>query len=297
MAYRLFLARNRCAHTHYLGDALPIVNPYIAPNALALFLGCPGEEGPGTVWCDPVPVGAEAACAEFDQSNHFWRWILDYCQALASKGSGLFLTAFTDLVEGLDTLAAMRGNQRLLVDLIERPQWVEALLRQITDRYFYYYDVLYDLIRDERGGSCYWSWAPGRLAKSQCDFSAMISPNMFERFMMPILKEMCARVSYSLYHWDGPGAICHEEQLVTIDRLDVLQWTPGSGVEPADHPRWWPLFHKAFASGKRVMIGCQGLDGLLALRREFGDNWGLFILNMNAASLEEAQAILQIVGL
>ena len=51
-------------------------------------------------------------------------------------------------------------------------------------------------MRDEVGGSCYWVWAPGRTAKFQCDFSAMISPAMFNEFMLPVLGEMCERVSY-----------------------------------------------------------------------------------------------------
>jgi 5-methyltetrahydrofolate--homocysteine methyltransferase len=297
MAYRLFVARDTCARNWYLGDAIPTVNPYIAPNALALFLGCPGIEGPGTVWCEPVDQEPEVACATYDRDNFYWRWVLSYCQALQQAGAGRFLIGFTDLIEGLDTLSALRDNHLLLFDLVERPEWVHALLRQITDRYFYYYDVLYDLIRDERGGSCYWIWAPGRLAKFQCDFSAMISPRMFGEFMLPVLEEMFARVSYNLYHWDGPGAICHQELLLSLERLRMLQWTPGAGIEPADHPRWWPLFHKTFAAGKRVMIGCEGLDSLLALRQEFGDQWGWFVLNMHADSLEEAHAILQVVHL
>ena len=43
---------------------------------------------------------------------------------------------------------------------------------------------LYDLLRDDRGGSHFWAWAPGRMAKLQCDFSAMISPQMFRQFMV-----------------------------------------------------------------------------------------------------------------
>ena len=58
-------------------------------------------------------------------------------------GAGKFLTAFPDLIEGLDTLAAMRGTQQLLIELLERPAWMQQSLRQITELYFRYYDALY----------------------------------------------------------------------------------------------------------------------------------------------------------
>jgi hypothetical protein len=93
----------------------------------------------------------------------------------------------------------------LLHDLIERPEWVHSCLHKITDLYFRYYDIVYDPIRDEVGGSVFWVWAPGRVAQFQCDFSAMISPDMFGDFIVQILTEMTERVSYSRYHWDGQG--------------------------------------------------------------------------------------------
>ncbi|MBM3277273.1 MAG: hypothetical protein FJY95_04225 [Candidatus Handelsmanbacteria bacterium] len=58
----------------------------------------------------------------------------------------------------------MRGTEELLAHLIARPEWVHACLRQITDRCFHYYNLLYDLMRDEVGGSIFWLWAPGGLA-------------------------------------------------------------------------------------------------------------------------------------
>lgn len=84
----------------------------------------------------------------------------------------------------------MRGTQNLLIDLIERPQWVVDALSKITQRYFDYYDILYQLMQDERRGSHFWAWAPGRMAEFQCDFSAMISPGMFGEFMVPVLEKI-----------------------------------------------------------------------------------------------------------
>ena len=201
--------------------------------------------------------------------------------------------AFPDLIEGLDTLAAMRGTEALLCDLIERPEWVYDCLRRITGQYFRHYDVLYELFRDEVGGSVFWAWAPGRMAKFQCDFSAMIGPEMFGEFMAPVLCEMCRRVDHCMYHWDGPGAIAHHDHLLTIGELDMIQWTPGAGVEPSHHRRWWPLHHRTIEAGKKVFISCPGMEELLALKREFGQGLKQFLLEGRVRSVREGEELIR----
>jgi len=290
LPYRVNTALRACVQTYYLGEAVPFVSSGdLAPNCLALFLGCTGVEMPGTVWCRPCITSPETARFEYDPGNFYWRFCLEVFRQVAPHAQGRFLQAFPDLIEGLDTLAAMRGTELLLQDLIDRPDWVRAALRRITDLYFRYYDVLYDIIRDEVGGSVFWCWAPGRTTKLQCDFSAMISPAMFRDFMLPILTEMTERVSYSMYHWDGPGAICHHDALLSIPRLHIIQWTPGAGVEPPAHPRWWPLFHKTIDAGKKVFIAVDELEDILALKREFGPKLKQMLIAAYAPSLSDGQ--------
>ncbi len=149
--------------------------------------------------------------------------------------------------------------------------------------------MLYDLIRDEVGGSVFWAWAPGRMAKFQCDFSAMISPAMYAEFMLPVLTEMCERVSYCMYHWDGPGALPHHDLLLSIPRLHMLQWTPGEGVEPTWHARWWPYYHKTLDAGKKLYIWAENTEQLLALKKEFGEQSKGFLINMWAANRQKAE--------
>lgn len=292
--YRVNLSARACVGTHYLAEAVPTVAPDLAPNCLALFLGCRGIEMSDTCWCRPCIDSPETARFDYGPDNFYW----DFCHRLGREqlriGRGKCLIQFPDLIEGLDTLAAMRGTDKLLIDLIERPDWVHAALRQITDRYFRYYDVLYGLFHDEVGGSIYWAWAPGRMAKFQCDFSAMISPAMFGEFMVPVLNEMCERVSYCMYHWDGPGALPHHDHLLSIPRLAMIQWTAGAAAAPPADPVWWPYYHKTFEAGKKVFIGIGSIEQLKALKREFGAHFKQFLLALGAKSLEQADEILAI---
>ena len=292
--YRVNLSARGCVNKYFLGDVVPSVAPGLAPNCLALFLGCKGVESPGTVWCESFIEDPEKAQFVYDPDNFYWQFCLRLSREQIRLGEGKFLFTFPDLIEGLDTLAAMRDTQRLLIDLLERPEWVHKSLRQITDRYFHYYDILYDMFRDEVGGSIFWAWAPGRMAKFQCDLSAMISPGMFDEFMLPVLTEMCQRVSYCMYHWDGPGAVRHHDSLLSIPELDMLQWTPGAGQEPTYHKRWWPMYHKTVEAGKKLLINCDSIENLKLLKKEFGPELKQFLINMNARSLEHAEEILKV---
>ncbi|HOZ47560.1 MAG TPA: hypothetical protein PLO37_20475 [Candidatus Hydrogenedentes bacterium] len=292
--YRVNLAARRCVNTHYLGEAVPTVAPDLAPNCLALYLGCKGIEMPGTVWCAPCMASPDEARFEVDEDNFYWQFTLRLGREMLRMAPGKFLVEFPDLIEGLDTLAAMRGTEELLTDLVERPDWVHACLRPITDRYFDYYDPLYAQFRDEVGGSVFWMWAPGRMTKLQCDFSAMISPSMFDEFMVPILREMTERVDYSMYHWDGPAALRHHDHLLSLPRLNMLQWTPGDGVELPGHRRWWPYFHKTIDAGKKIFLaGGVAPDELDGLRREFGPKLNQFAIQMSLPSLQEARDTLE----
>ncbi len=294
--YRVYIAARAHVDKEHLGESVPAVAPHTGPGSVALYLGSRGVELPGTTWFEPCIERPEAARFEYRRDNFYWDFTLRLLEAQARVARGKFLLEYPDLIEGLDILASMRGTEPLLFDLVERPEWVRDCMRRITDLYFRYHDMIYDRLRDEVGGSVYWVWAPGRLAKLQCDFSAMISAAQFREFMLPVLEEMTERLSYTLYHWDGPGAIQHHDALLSLPRLQVIQWTPGAGVEPAWDRRWWPLFHKTFEAGKGIFIHLGGrcsVERIRTLKREFKRNFRRFMLVGAASTPALAREILR----
>lgn len=294
-AYRVNIALRGVASQEHLAEAVPAVAPHLAPNCLALFLGCEGLEAPRTVYCEPFLDRPELFDeVSLSESNVYWDFSLRLGREFKRLGEGKFLVEFPDLIEGLDTLAAMRGTQELLIDLLDRPDWVKSCLDRITGFYFQVYERLHSEYKDASGGSVYWLWGPGRVAKLQCDFSAMISKEMYAEFMLPVLKEMSRRIDRCLYHWDGPGALQHLDCLLAAEGVKTIQWTPGDGHEPAWDKRWFPAFHRIFESGRRVYIGLPPDEGaLLALKREFGRDFKSFLLGINAPSKAAALRLME----
>ena len=293
--YRVNLAQRAFAKYQLFGEAVPAISPHTGAGSVALYLGCQGKETPGTVWFLPCVADPDKARIEYDRDNFYWDFTLRLSRRMVELARGKMVVEFPDLIEGLDILASLRGTEPMLLDLLERPEWVHSALRRITDAYFHYYDMLYDLMRDEVGGSIYWAWAPGRVAKLQCDCSAMISPAQFKEFMLPVLQEMTERLSYSLYHLDGPVCLQHHAALCSLPSLDMIQWTPGAGVEPTWHKRWWPVFHKTFDAGKKLYLHWDGeptVEDIRVYRREFGPRFKQFLFSMRANSAERARDLL-----
>jgi 5-methyltetrahydrofolate--homocysteine methyltransferase len=198
----------------------------------------------------------------------------------------------TDLGGNLDILASLRGSEKLLLDLTDDPQQVERLVSEITTLWLRYYDELEGItIKAGRGNACWGPvWSPSKGYMLQCDFSYMISPRMFKRFIVPDLAACCDHLDYGFYHLDGKGEIPHLDALIGIKRLKGIQWQPGDGQPKADG--WLPLIAKIRDSGKRCQIYVTR-QGALTVQRELGGQGFLMHIIDDPVSPDEGSAFLK----
>jgi hypothetical protein len=116
--------------------------------------------------------------------------------------------------------------------------------------------------------------------------------------MVPVLREMPSRLDYSFFHWAGVGALPHPAHLLSLADLDMIQWTPGAGMEDGLHPRWWPIYHKTLDAGKSMFIGGDPRpERLSALRDEFGHDINRFAMSFGATTTDQAQRMMEAVSL
>jgi hypothetical protein len=80
----------------------------------------------------------------------------------------------------------------------------------------------------------------------------MLSPEQARRFVLPALEEEAEFLDYSCYHYDGPGALVHFDDIMAIQAIDAVQWQPGAGQPPLIE--WMDLLKKIQAKGKSVYI-------------------------------------------
>ncbi len=297
---RLAQQENFFAERRFFGEMFPSFTLDLGPGSLALYLGCEPGFSDETIWFEPCidPDDPESTpLPQYDPDNRWWRLHLDMIRKGAERAHGKCLMNVPDLVENIDILSAMRDPQTLLFDLYDRPSWVKTWLRRLDDLYFQYFDPIHSIVRDESGGNAFTAfnvWAPGRMAKVQCDFAFMIGSDMFAEFVLPGLARQCANLDYSVYHLDGPNCIQHVQHLVKIPHLNAIQWTPGDGSPPLEDPCWYPLYHQVREAGKSLLLLGVSEDGACRIVRELGSPDGLFfMLNREAENEAEGDEIMK----
>lgn len=293
--YRAQRELYRLSRTYFGGVALPMFNANIGgPGSLGLFLGAEGHIAPDTVWYEPCISDPDTHPAlTFDTENLWWQRHVATIDEALRQADGRYVVAVPDLVENIDTLAQLRGSEQTLMDLIERPEWVLEKITEINQAFFDCYDLLWEKIRDPWGGISFHAfqlWGPGKTAKVQCDFCCMISPKMFRQFVQPALTEQCAYLDYAMYHLDGTQAWSQIPNLLAIEPLKAIEWTPQAGLQGGGSPEWYDLYRRIKAGGKSVQaidVRPEEVEPLIdAVGRE-----GLFIIT-EARSETEARDLL-----
>jgi hypothetical protein len=278
---------------HLFGDAYPRWWVNFGPGVMAAFLGAQIEYAPGTTWFHEIERIESLADLQlvYDPDNVWWRRVQAITQAAIQRWGQTVAIGLTDIGGNLDILASLRGTHNLLLDLYDAPDEVERLTRAITPLWQRCYDELCAMIAPAGHGITCWAphWNPGRGYMLQSDFSYMISPEMFDRYVLPDLEACCAAMDYAFYHMDGKGQIRHLDKLLGLDRLRGIQWQPGDGAPMADE--WPDLLRRIRDAGKLCQVYVTR-EGARRLLREL-DGRGFLIVITETLMPDEAEAFLQ----
>lgn len=274
-------------------DSLLIARTDIGPGSLALLLGSEPVFAEETVWFGALTEmdPEKWPPLRFTPDNRWWRLTVETIRASREMAQGHYVVGCPDLIENVDILAALRGPQQLMIDLHDRPDWVLQKIDEITQVWFDAYSRIYDLIRLDDGSALFGAfqlWAPGKVAKVQCDASAMFSPRMFEKFVAPALRRQCAWLDYSMYHLDGPDALRHLDLLLDMDELDAIEWTPGPQAPSGGNLAWVELYRRILAAGKSVQAIDVKAAEVLPLLNAVGSEGVYLLVNCRSeAEMEE----------
>ncbi len=248
--------------TFWGGEALPVVFPVSTRivAVLAAYLGCPYQivAGSNSGWAEPIiDDWATRPNFRFDPHNDWWRLSVKLLDAAAQRAPGCFYVGVPDLNGPGEILARLRGTEPLALDLLDCPEAVKAALREVNAAWLRYWQASVGVIQQWVGGYMHWfqTWSDRPSTDLQCDFSCLISTRMFEEFFLPGIEQQTQWVERTLYHLDGPGAVRHLDALLSLPRLDGIQWIPGAGAPPPS--KWIPLLRRIQARGKLVWLICE----------------------------------------
>lgn len=249
----------------YLGDAFPFVNfDCFGPGVAAALLGATLSNATGSVWFHPkqvVPI--EELHFEYDPNNIWLNRIKEIYEEGNKRWQGQVLMGMPDLGGTLDVLSTFRPGEALMYDLYDEPEEVKRVIWEIHELWFRYYREFEDVLQPVNPGYSDWariySDTPSYVV--QCDASYMISPAMFDEFVLPELSESCKKLDRTIYHLDGIGELNHLDSILTIKELAAVQWVPGAGQPGRD--QWPQVQKKIIDGGKNIQIdGFSVLDNV-----------------------------------
>jgi len=277
---------------YYAAEALPVFWINLGPGVMAAFLGSDPEFRKDTVWFHPSLGSLQNLAPKFNPENRWWKLTISLTAQAAKAGAGRFFVGVTDLGGAGDILAHLRGPGELCIDLMEQKEKIKEIECTIMDMWIACYEELYQLIVQRGSLVSHWlgTWAPGKHYPIQCDFSAMISPKMFQEVFVPSLCKQARYLDYPIYHLDGPGAIKHLPILLSIEEIKAIQWVPGDGA-----PRilnWIPLLQRIQASGRKVITYASPEEALEAIRY-LEPSKTMFFIDQPLNSIEEAEGFIQ----
>jgi hypothetical protein len=274
----------------YLGETFPVYWPNLGPSIFAAYYGCPLEFGEVTSWTTPI-LDDYSKAVTLDRQNEYLLKIESLTRAALEMAPGRFIVGYTDMHAGLDWVAALRGTERLCLDLIDNPDPILPLIRQVTADFLQTWDH-YDAILKAAGQpSITWMGIPsfGKLHIPSCDFASLISTPQFRDYSLPAIYEEVQPMTHNIFHVDGRGVARHLDLILELPNVQAIQWVQGVGRDQAIM-QWVPLIRRIQAAGKSVVVDLDPseLEDFMAAVRPEG-----ILLTMATDEEEQERAILK----
>ncbi len=256
--YRVALARRDLAATWWGGESIP---SYLQMAGWVNCLGGTPRFAPDTIWFDTQAVDFEGPSPfRHDTDNPWARKYRTLLLALCREaGRDNFLIGSPLGLPANDLLSMHMGTAEFLFALVDHPEWMaEAILTGARDQ-LRMAQEMQALLRAQ--GHEYWYgnagwmpfWAPQPYLATQSDVSCMLSPEMFDRFVVPELDVYGYAHDALWYHLDGGDARQHLPRLLSLPYLRVVQYVPAP-CEPPNGPGHLEMYRQIQAAGRIVHV-------------------------------------------
>lgn len=266
-------------HCFFGGEAFPELWFNYGPAGHAGYFDAPIDIRDGHFWLGSVIEDYDAHPLVFREDHPLLQHQELLCSHISQKCQDRFMISTPDNAGMLDALSTLRGADNLLMDFYDDPDNVHKALDELFHAWNYSGQRLYELCKNcNYGGSVVgWLslWAPNRMSQLQSDISVMLSSSTFREFELPELIRCANEQDYNIYHMDGIEQLRHLDDILSIDKIQMIQWVSVAGQPNYMHH--FDVFKKIQESGKSVLINEVDPKDIKTLLSELSSK-GLFLV-------------------
>lgn len=265
----------RCLRYEYGG--YPFIYMYFGPVDITEVFGARAIIDNNTVWykAENVPP-IENMHASRNPGSIFYPRYCEIAKACEERfGGGYAISSPTAGGYSLDIVAEFYKPIELGYMLYDKPDEVNRLSMEFHNKAIDISKGIIDLTPSARGYSLWGGiYAPIPWKGMQCDYSAMIGPEHFERFVKWELElTVSESPRYNYYHLDGTGELVHLDSILSIPDLKCVQWVPEAGKPGCGS--WPEVYRKISAAGKNMWI-VGSLEDVEVIADQIGTTKGLY---------------------
>ena len=262
------IARRQTIAFPGLGDILPFSQPFFKIPWIEAILGCPVKMTEGQIWVERYEGDLETLLRQgiHFEDNPWFQLYLAFLEHLQTRLGRRYPVSANTLFRGpSDLVAALIGVQEACLGWIQQPALMSRLMRLCTDANLALIEAGCRVLQPFAGGyvSGYGTWTPGPVVRTQADHSALLSPHMYEKQILPYDLEIVRAQPFCIFHIHNNG-LHVAPYLTRIAELDVIEVV----VDP-------------YPTGERKQVE---IDMLRTIQKHKP-----LILDVNFPSLEEAK--------
>ncbi len=152
---------------------------------------------------------------KMDPSHPWTAKYLTYLDALNARAAGRYPIGIGSLAGPLDYAVAIRGHEQTVVDMLEEPETARRFLDEMTGYFLDLVQAAQARISAFYNGSFdaqYQLWAPGSSVRMQEDAIAVLSPDLYRDFIMPLDRRIASAYEYPFMH-------LHSSSMIVLDHL------------------------------------------------------------------------------
>ena len=252
----------RAENTYFGGESIPFYFPNYGPGIMAAVLGVKPEFKTGTVWFSrptkPENIIEHLESVKINQNNEWYSRLLKITEYAAKRAGKNYVISITDIGGVLDTLSSFLGPTNIILTMKRNPDLIDTCRSIILEKLLKVYDALQNIVDKFSDGCSCWLgvWGKKRWSAIQCDFSAMLNPKWFKKFVLPDIVEQAEHTDYAIYHLDGPNALPYLDSLLNEPSITGIQWVPGATNPRMGSKDWIPLYTNIQKAGKNLIIDC-----------------------------------------